>query len=45
MDDILEEVEGVASTEAPIRQEMPPGVDATQQRIWNYLAEQPNTST
>jgi DNA processing protein len=41
VDDILEELDGVASTGAPIRQETPPGLDATQQRIWDYLAEQP----
>jgi DNA processing protein len=41
VEDIIEELEGVAATVPPVRKEAPPGLDETQRRLWDFLAEQP----
>jgi DNA processing protein len=41
VDDILEEFGGPASASSPMSAEPPPGMDATQRRIWESIAEGP----
>jgi DNA processing protein len=41
VEDIREELEGVAASTRPVETAPPPGLDALQQRVWEYLAEQP----
>jgi DNA processing protein len=41
IDDILEELGGMAGTVAPFAAEPPPGMDDTQRRVWEFLTDQP----
>jgi DNA processing protein len=41
VDDILEDLGGIAAGPAPGRQEPPADLDETQRRVWEFLAEQP----
>jgi DNA processing protein len=40
-EDIIEELDGVAAVASPKRVEPPAGMDPTQQRIWDFLADPP----
>jgi DNA processing protein len=40
-EDIIEELDGVAAVISPKRVEAPPDLDPTQQRVWDYLKDQP----
>jgi DNA processing protein len=42
VDDILEELGGLPRESAPELKEIPPGLNEGQQRIWEFLAEQPH---
>jgi DNA processing protein len=39
--DIIEELDGIASKTSPSRKNPPPQLDEMQQRVWEFLAEQP----
>jgi DNA processing protein len=41
VEDIVEELDGVSSAVSPAAAPAPPDLDATQQRIWDFLREQP----
>jgi DNA processing protein len=41
VEDILQELEGVASPACPTRPQPPPALDPTEQRVWESLADQP----
>jgi DNA processing protein len=41
VDDIIEELEGITAKSEPTPTEKPAGLDDTQQRVWNFLKEQP----
>jgi DNA processing protein len=41
VEDIVEELEGVSSSQQPLQPAMPADLDHIQKRIWEYLAEQP----
>ena len=40
-DDIVEELDGITSKRAPVSKEAPPNLDAAEQRLWEFVADQP----
>jgi DNA processing protein len=41
IEDILEELDGVAAAVAPLKLAAPPDLDDTQRRIWDFLKDRP----